>query len=161
MSGVPQIQLFFLNLSAASMNNCSNVPDPVRAYIVFEFNALEFFLWRPFLQHVLNNLTTHQVDDIDAIPPSITTRARNAIDAAIKLVATVRNWTVVNWFSLRQSLMATILVLAVSRTTEGSVFEKEVMDTLDGATEIFARTSKTSDAAKRALRIVSNIRANM
>jgi hypothetical protein len=127
----------------------------------FEYLTLDFFMWRPFLQEVLNNLKTHRVRDIDDIPSTITTRARNAIDTAIKLVATIRTRPVVNWFFLRQSLMAAILVLAASRTIDGCVLEKEVMDTLDGATEIFARTSKTSEAAKRALRLVSKIRVSM
>jgi hypothetical protein len=150
-----------LILSAESIKNNLEIPETVRHYMEFEYLAIEFFLWRPFLQEVLNNLTTHQVHDIDDIPSAITTRARNAIDCSIKLIATVRTWSVVNWFSLRQSFMAAILVLAASRTIDGAVLEKEVMDTLDGATEIFARTAKTSEAARRALRLVSKIRASM
>jgi len=161
MNGKPSYLRQMLSPSIESTQNSSEIPETVKRYMGSEYLALDFYLWRPFLQQVLNNLTTHRVHNIDDFPSSMTTRARNAIDSSIKLVATVRTWSVVNWFSLRQVLMAAILVLAASRTIEGSVLEKEVMDTLDGATEIFARTSKTSEAAKRALRLVSKIRASM
>ena len=149
-----------LTLSLESMDNCSEMPNPVRKYLESEYSALYFYLWRPFLQDVLNKMTTPQPGDIDAIPSSVRTRAQNAIDSSIKLVARIRTWSLINWFSLRQSLMPTILVVAASRTVQDWVLEKELTDTLDGATEIFARMSKTSEGAKRALRLMSNIRAS-
>jgi len=143
------------------MDNCSEMPNSVRQYLGFEYSALYFYLWRPFLQDVLNNITTRRLTDINTMPSSVRTRAQNAIDSSIKLVATIRAWPLINWFALRQSLMATILVVAVSRTVEDWVLEKELTDTLDGATEIFARMSKSSEAAKRGLRLISEIRVSV
>ena len=150
-----------LNLSFESMDNDSEMPNRVKQFLGSEYSAMYFYLWRPFLQHVLNNMTTRQLGDVHSMPSSVTTRAQNALDSSIKLVATIRTWPLINWFSLRQSLMATILVVAASRTIEDWVLEEELTDTLDGATEIFARTSKTSETARRALRLISKIRASV
>lgn len=44
---------------------------------------------------------------------------------------------------------------------DDAILEQDVMDTLNGATEIFARTARTSESAKRALLLLSEIRVGM
>lgn len=53
------------------------------------------------------------------------------------------------------------MVSASRAMGDDAVLEKDVMDTLNGATEIFARTAKTSESATRALQLLSEIRVHM
>jgi hypothetical protein len=96
---------------------------------------------------------------MNSIPSSIASRAQRAIDLAVKHVSALRTLQTVDWFTLKQVLLATLLVIAASKVMdEDVVLEKEAMDTLNGATEIFARTAKSSESAKRALQLISEIR---
>ena len=135
--------------------------NQVKEYIEFEYTALYFYLWRPFLQDVLNKMATGQLGDIDAMGSSVRTMAQKAVDSSIKLVARIRTWSVINWFSFRQSLMATILVVAASRTIENRVLEQDLTDTLKNAAEIFEKTSKTCEGARWALRLILQIRDSL
>lgn len=86
-------------------------------------------------------------------------RARKALDIGIKYVSIVRTLSLINWFTLKQVFLAALLVISASRVMgDDAILEQEAMDTLNGATEIFARTAKTSESAKRALQLLSEIR---
>jgi hypothetical protein len=53
-------------------------------------------------------------------------------------------------------------VVSASRVMgDDAALEQDVTDTLNGATEIFARTAKTSESATRALQLLSEIRVHM
>ena len=80
----------------------------------------------------------------------------------MKIVSVTRTLTQVDWFSLKQVLIGTLLVIAASKAMEEDVaLQQKVQETLDGATEIFARTAKVSESARRALQLVSEIRVGM
>jgi hypothetical protein len=57
---------------------------------------------------------------------------------------------------------AALLVVSASKAMHDDTLSKEeVQDTLNGATEIFARTSKRSESAKRALQLISEVRIGL
>ena len=52
-------------------------------------------------------------------------------------------------------------MLSASRVLGDEAVLHQEVDTLNGATEIFARAAKTSESAKRALQLLSEIRMGM
>jgi hypothetical protein len=107
-------------------------------------------------------MTPPSFADINTIPSSIASRARKALDISIKHVSNVRTFQLIDWFVLKQVLLSTILVISASKVMgHDAVSEQEVTNTLNGATEIFARTAKTSESAKMALQLISEIRVGM
>jgi hypothetical protein len=69
---------------------------------------------------------------------------------------------VIDWFSLKQVLLAALFVLSVSQVMDDDVVtEQEVNNALNGATEIFARLAQTSESAKAALQVISEIRVGL
>jgi len=137
-------------------------PGPVTTELQVGYEAIDFLIHRPFMQYVLTQFTLPGFSDFNAIPSSIASRAQKALEIAIKHVSTVRKLQTVDWFTIKQVLLATLLVIAASKVMdEDAVLEKETMGTLDGATEIFARAAKSSESAKRALQLVSEIRVSL
>jgi hypothetical protein len=137
-------------------------PGPVKTELQVGYEAVDFLIHRPFMQYVLTQFTLPGFSDFNAIPSSIASRAQKSLEIAIKHVSTVRKLQTVDWFTIKQVLLATLLVIAASKVMdEDVVLEKEAMDTLNGATEIFARATKSSESAKRALQLVSEIRVSL
>jgi len=137
-------------------------PGPIKSGLDVGFESVHLLLHRPFLQYVLNQLTLSEVPDINSIPSSIASRAQKAIDIAVRHVALVRSMPVIDWFSLKQVLLAALFVLSVSQVMDDDVVtEQEVNNTLNGATEIFARLAQTSESAKAALQVISEIRVGL
>ena len=146
------------------MNSSANelTPDPVKTGLELGYQAADFLIHRPFMQYVLTQFTLPGFSDLNAIPSSIASRAQKALKIAIKHVSTVRKLQTVDWFTIKQVLVATLLVIAASKVmNDDAMLEKEAMDTLNGATEIFARAAKSSESAKRALQLVSEIRVSL
>ena len=134
----------------------------MKTELQLHYQAFEFLIHRPFMQYVLTQFTLPGFNDFNAIPSCIASRAQKALQIAIKYVSTVRKLQTVDWFTIKQVLLATLLVIAASKVmNDDAVLEKEAMDTLDGATEIFARAAKSSESAKRALQLVSEIRVSI
>jgi hypothetical protein len=136
-------------------------PGPLKADLQAGYEAVDFLLHRPFLQYVLTQLNSSEFTD-GVIPSSIASRAQRAIEIGIKHVSVIRTLPLIDFFCLKQVILATLLVISASKlmgTT--AVTEDEVMDTLNGATEVLARTAKTSESAKRALQLISEIRVGM
>ena len=74
----------------------------------------------------------------------------------------VRTFPLIDWFTLKQVFQAALLIISASRVmNDGVVLEEKVTSSLNSATEIFARTAKTSESAKRALQLLSEIRVGM
>ena len=136
---------------------------PLKTDLQVAYEAVDLLVHRPFLQYVLAQLNSPEfTDGLDGLPSSIVSRAQRAIDIGIKHVSIIRTLRVIDWFSLKQLVIATLLVISASRLMGGTaVTEQEVTDTLNGATEVLARTAKTSEAAKRALPLISEIRVGM
>lgn len=137
-------------------------PGPVKTELQLGYEAVDFLIHRPFMQYVLTQFTLPGHKDFNAIPSSIASRAQHALDIAVKHVSTVRALQIVDWFTIKQVLLATLLVIAASKVMEeDAVLQKEAIDTLNGATEIFARAAKSSESAKRALQLISEIRVSL
>jgi hypothetical protein len=136
-------------------------PGPVQQHLQVTYEAFNLLIHRPFLTHVLNHLSDPNCDPL-AIPSSISIRSKRAIDVAVKQVSLVRTLRHLDWFSLKQVFMGTVLVVAAARIMgDDMTLQQNARETLDGATEIFARTAKKSDSASRALRLMSDIRLGM
>ena len=136
-------------------------PGPIKTALQVVYESLDILLHRPFLQYVLTQLHTSVFSDINTIPSNISSRAHKAIDRGIKHVSNVRTLPLTDWFMLKQVLVATLLVTSASRLMgENAVPEREVMNTLNAATEIFARGAQISESARRALQLISEIRVS-
>jgi len=137
-------------------------PSPVKTELQVGYEAVDFLIHRPFMQYILTQFTLPGFKDLNAIPSSIASRAQHALEIGIKHVSTVRKLQIVDFFSLKQVLLATLLVIAALKMMdEDDMLEKDAMDTLNGATEIFARAAKSSESAKRALQLLSEIRVSL
>jgi hypothetical protein len=122
------------------------------------YEAVNLLLHRPFLQDILAQLTSTSTQNPTTIPPAIISRAETAVNISMKLISLVRTRQIVDWFSLKQVIIAVLLVLAASRVLEQTVLRPEkVADTMTGATEILARAANRSESAKRALHLLSEV----
>jgi hypothetical protein len=134
----------------------------VKTGLQIGYEAMNLLLHRPFLVYVLTQLSSPEFTNINSIPSSIASRAQKALNFAVKHVSMVRTLPHIDWFSLKQVLIGTLLVIAASKLMEDdAILQQEVVDTLNGATEIFARAAKSSESAKRALQLISEIRVGM
>jgi hypothetical protein len=110
-------------------------------------------------QLTTRSTTTTTTTDINRIPSNISSRAQKTISISIKLIAIVRTRQIIDWFSLKQVILAVLLVLSASRVLAEDVLSpEELVETMNGATEIFARAANRSESAKRALQLLSEIR---
>jgi len=123
------------------------------------FETLRLLLYRPFLQNILMQLTTTSTKDKEGIPVNIPSRAQKAINISVNLVSMSRTRQIIDWFSLKQVIIAVLLVLVYSRVLgDDNLSPEETLETMNGATEILARAASRSESAKRALQLLSEIR---
>jgi hypothetical protein len=100
--------------------------------------------------------------DVNTFPQHILSRTQKAIDSCKKIVFIARPRQLINWFSLKKTVEAALLAVSASKAMhDDTLSEDEMQDTLNGATEIFARASKVSESAKRALQLISEVRIGL
>jgi len=147
-----------------ALNSPSNdlKPGPVKVHLEFQYTCCLFILYRPFLQYVIENIQSTEHADVNTFPQHILSRTQKAIDICTQLVFIARPRQLIDWFSLKKMVEAALLVVSASKAMHDDTLSKEEMqDTLNGATEIFARTSKRSESAKRALQLISEVRIGL
>jgi len=65
---------------------------------------------------------------------------------------------ILDWFTLKQVIVAVLLIIATSRVLgEDFLSPGEVVEAMNSATEILARTANRSESAKRALQLLCEI----
>src|ERR1700737_462136 len=121
---------------------------PIRAPLEFQYGSCCLLLYRPFLQYVIEYLQSSEAVDVNSIAPHILSRTHKAIQASHKLVSLSRTRTSTDWFTLKKIIETSLLVVAASRVLPADAISTDEMhDTLNGATEIFARAAKGSESA--------------
>jgi hypothetical protein len=80
----------------------------------------------------------------------------------MRLVSIARARQHTDWFSLKQVILASLLVISAGKIMGTEVVtERAVSNIMDEATEIFARVAKSSESARRGLQLLSEIRVGM
>jgi len=128
----------------------------VHSYLEFGYQSLNLLVHRPFLQTVLSKI--HSNDDIQTIPNELLVPAHAAIKISVRLVSMARRQPVADWLMICTVLIASLLVASASSLNDDKVLSKDkVSQTLEGAMEFFARAARDSEAATRALRLISMV----
>jgi len=132
--------------------------EAILCHLQTSYETVNLLLHRPFLQYILAQQTATSTQTRESIPPAIISRAETAITISMKLISLARTRQIIDWFSLKQVIIAVFLVLAASRVLEQKVPSPgEVVRTMNGATEILARAANRSESAKRALHLISEV----
>lgn len=128
-------------------------------HLQLTYEAVNLLLYHPYLQYVLTTYPTAANTTMACIPADIGARAQKAVRISMRLISIAGSRQILDWFTLKQVIVAALLIIATSRVLgEDFLSPGEVVEAMNSATEILARTANRSESAKRALQLLCEIR---